>query len=149
MKTEIQGLHANSIEITKAPQNGSTELIDGKIYYKPNASYFGSDNFEYSVQDIHQAVSNNGKVFINVVGTNIPPVAGSDSFTTDEDTTITLTPLTNDSDSDGQIDPTTTALISEPSLGDIIVNSDGSMTYEPHADVNGTDTFNYLSLIHI
>ena len=95
------------------------------------------------MQDIHQAVSNNGKVFINVVGTNIPPVAGNDSFSTDEDTKITLTPLTNDSDSDGQIDATTTALVSEPSLGNITVNSDGSMTYEPHPDVNGTDTFDY------
>ena len=136
-------IDANSIAITKAPQNGSAELIDGKIYYRPNASYFGSDSFEYSVQDIHQAVSNNGEVFINVIGTNIPPVAGNDSFSTDEDTKVTLTPLTNDSDSDGQIDTTTVALVSEPGLGKITINSDGSMTYEPNPDVNGTDTFNY------
>jgi VCBS repeat-containing protein len=51
--------------------------------------------------------------------------------------------LANDADADG--DPLATVLVSGPASGSLVFNTDGSFTYTPHADFNGTDSFTYLA----
>jgi dipeptidyl aminopeptidase/acylaminoacyl peptidase len=74
----------------------------------------------------------------------VPPTAVSDSYDTDEDTTLTVAApgvLQNDTDADG--DTLTAALVSGPSNGTLMLNADGSFTYTPTANYNGTDRFTY------
>ena len=73
--------------------------------------------------------------------TNPGPTAIGDTFSTDEDTELTGTVATNDSDSDG--DSLTYAQSSAPANGSVTLNSDGSFTYNPNADFHGTDSFQY------
>ncbi|MCA9263946.1 MAG: tandem-95 repeat protein [Planctomycetales bacterium] len=52
--------------------------------------------------------------------------------------------LQNDTDPNGQ--DLTAALDQEPAHGEVVFNADGSFSYTPAADFNGTDTFTYLAV---
>lgn len=73
-----------------------------------------------------------------------PPVASADTYAVDEDGRLTASVpgiLGNDSDADSA--DLTVVLEEEPSLGALALNPNGSFTYTPQANVNGTDTFRY------
>ncbi len=75
---------------------------------------------------------------------NRPPVANPDSYVTNEDMPLHISApgvLGNDSDPDGN--PLTAVLVSGPSHGALNLNPDGSFTYTPTLNFNGTDTFTY------
>ena len=75
---------------------------------------------------------------------NNPPVATPDSYTTDEDVLLSITApgvLGNDVDQDG--DPLIALLVSNPIHGSLDLATDGSFTYTPDGDFNGSDSFNY------
>ena len=82
-------------------------------------------------------------VMINAV--NDDPVAEDDGVTTDEDVALTINAadlLSNDSDIDSA--NLTISSVSSPSNGTLVDNvGDGTYTYTPGADFNGTDTFMY------
>src|SRR5439155_6545925 len=80
-------------------------------------------------------------VTINVSGVNDPPIANDDSFTTDEDTALTGNALTNDTDADGDL--LTAGVVASPTNGVLTLNLDGSFTYSPNTNFNGTDSFTY------
>ncbi|MCK5527007.1 MAG: tandem-95 repeat protein, partial [Candidatus Latescibacteria bacterium] len=78
------------------------------------------------------------------VHANLPPVAVDDAYGVNEDGTLNVDApgvLSNDSDSDG--DALTAVWNSDPSDGALTLNADGSFTYTPNADFNGTDRFTY------
>jgi VCBS repeat-containing protein len=75
---------------------------------------------------------------------NHAPVAFDDSYGTDEDTPLTvptLGVLGNDVDSDGN--PLTAVKVTDPTNGDVTLNSDGSFTYMPDDGYSGSDSFTY------
>jgi Big-like domain-containing protein/FG-GAP repeat protein/K319-like protein len=77
-----------------------------------------------------------------VTVTNNPPVAVNDFVSTDEDTPITaIAVLVNDSDPDG--DTISISDFTQPSHGTTGSNGDGTLTYTPDADYNGSDSFTY------
>lgn len=71
---------------------------------------------------------------------NANPNPQPDTAVTDEDTPITIPVLANDTDPDG--DPLTVTGGSATS-GTVTVNPDGTITYTPNQDFNGTDTITY------
>ncbi len=72
---------------------------------------------------------------------NRKPKARRDSVTTEEDASLVIDVLANDSDRDG--DNLTIIAASDPTNGTVIVNEDGTITYIPDPDFNGTDQFTY------
>ncbi|MEO1786977.1 MAG: VCBS domain-containing protein, partial [Pseudomonadota bacterium] len=80
-------------------------------------------------------------VTVTVGATNDAPVAQDDSATTDEDAAVTIPVLANDSDADG--DSLSIATATEPANGAVTINPNGTITYTPDANFNGTDTFDY------
>jgi sugar lactone lactonase YvrE len=75
---------------------------------------------------------------------NTPPVAVDDGYATDEDTALNVEAqgvLGNDSDMDG--DPLAAVLDAGPVNGTLTLNGDGSFSYTPNANFNGTDMFSY------
>jgi len=74
---------------------------------------------------------------------NLPPVATDDTANTNEDTTITIDVAANDNDVDGNLDPSTAAVISGPSHGTAVGNSDDTITYTPNPNYFGSDSFTY------
>jgi VCBS repeat-containing protein len=73
---------------------------------------------------------------------NVAPAAQEDAYTTDEDTALTVAApglLANDAD----FDPLTAVLASGPAHGTLTLHADGSFTYLPAANFNGSDSFTY------
>ena len=138
--TDIDG---DPLTVTGAtdPANGSVVVnADGTITYTPDADFNGIDSFDYTISDGNGG-TDTATVIVTVLPANDPPVATNDSDTTDEDTPVTVAVLDNDTDIDG--DTLTVTDATDPANGSIVVNADGTITYTPNADFNGTDTFTY------
>ncbi len=75
---------------------------------------------------------------------NTPPVAVNNAYSTNEDTPLMVSApgvLGNDSDANGN--PLTALLVSGPSHGVLALNPNGSFTYTPTSNYNGSDSFTY------
>jgi large repetitive protein len=72
---------------------------------------------------------------------NRSPTASADNATTSEDVAVTIAVLANDNDPDG--DPLTPSIQDQAQHGTASVNGDGSITYTPAANYNGSDGFTY------
>lgn len=79
------------------------------------------------------------------VNLNSPPNAVADSYTTDEDTPLSIPAtgvLTNDTDADN--DSLSAAIVTPPSnAASFNLSADGSFNYTPSPDFNGVDSFTY------
>jgi gliding motility-associated-like protein len=120
--------------------NGTLVLNNnGTFTYTPNNGYLGTDSFTYTVCG-GPGLCDNATVTITVTE-SAPPVAEDDTFTTEEDTAVSGNVGTNDTEPDGS--PLTFVLITPPNNGDVVLNNDGTFTYTPGANFNGTDSFVY------
>jgi VCBS repeat-containing protein len=137
---------ALSAVLVSGPSHGSLALnADGSFKYTPALNYNGPDGFTYRTSD---GVAQSGvvSVALTVTPVNDAPTAAGDSYTVDEDGTLTVPApgvLGNDSDVDG--DALAAVLVSGASHGTLAVNADGSFQYTPNANYNGSDSFTYLA----
>jgi VCBS repeat-containing protein len=126
------------------PSHGTLALnANGSFTYTPAANFNGSDSFTYRATD-GALGSNLATVTLTVTAAGDAPTAADDTYTTDEDTALTAAApgvLGNDSDLDG--DSLSAVVDSGPAHGSLALNADGSFTYTPAADYNGTDSFTY------
>jgi YD repeat-containing protein/VCBS repeat-containing protein len=126
------------VTAVSAPANGSATIENGFIRYTPAPDFFGSDRFTYTIIDGQE--SSSAEVTITVRAVDDDPVAHDDQATTDEDQSLRIDVLANDSDRDRlglTIDSLTAAM-----HGTVVV--DGSaVRYTPAANHHGTDTFAY------
>ena len=133
-----------SVTTTSTPTNGSVIINgDNTITYTPDAQFFGSDSFTYDISD-GDGGTDTATVSVTIQPVNDLPDANDDNATTDEDTAITITVLSNDSDVDGDllsVDSATT-----PSNGTVNINPDDTITYTPNSNFNGNDAFSYTIL---
>ncbi len=75
---------------------------------------------------------------------NRAPVATADSYTTAQDTTLSVAApgvLGNDTDADG--DSLTAVKVSDPAHGTVTLGASGGVTYVPTAGYSGPDSFTY------
>jgi VCBS repeat-containing protein len=141
--TDANGDHLTAGNVTQ-PAHGTVGVnSDGSFTYVPNANYNGPDSFTYQAND-GQASSNTATVNLTVNAVNDAPVAANDSYTTAEDTALTVSApgvLANDTDVDSAV--LTAAVVANPAHGSLTLNSNGSFTYTPAANYNGADSFTY------
>ncbi|MEM5535922.1 Ig-like domain-containing protein, partial [Neptuniibacter pectenicola] len=64
-------------------------------------------------------------------------------FVTNEETPILIDLDDNDFDVDGDLDPASIVIQSNPGNGSVVVHGDGTVTYTPNSDFYGVDTFTY------
>ena len=82
---------------------------------------------------------------IAVTAVNDAPVAVNDTYSIAEDTTLVIGGpglLANDTDVDGDVLSVT--LVTGPSHGSLLLNTDGSFSYTPSLNYNGPDSFTYV-----
>src|SRR5262249_15238745 len=107
------------------------------------SNFNGVDSFTYKASD-GSLPSNLATVFLTVRPVNDAPVANGDSYTTNEDTTLTVSApgiLGNDSDVDSsRLGPAT---ITGPAHATLTLSVIGSSTYTPASNFNGLDSFTY------
>ncbi|MBF2026304.1 MAG: tandem-95 repeat protein, partial [Oscillatoriales cyanobacterium C42_A2020_001] len=140
--TAASGLTAT---LTTVTSNGALTLNpNGSFTYTPNSGFIGTDSFTYRTND-GSLNSGLATVTISVTGTtNTPPIAGNDTASGNEDTAINGNVLSNDGDPDGNT-PLSATVVAGPSSGALSLNPDGTFSYTPNANFNGTDTFTYLN----
>lgn len=133
-----------TVILASGPTNGVLALnSNGGFSYTPNTNFNGIDAFAYRAND-GVADSPVATVTITVSGANDAPIARNDQYSTLEDTELVITDpgvLANDSDPDG--DALTTILVSAPTNGVLVLNSNGSFNYSPNTNFNGSDVFTY------
>ncbi len=145
--SDVDGtLQSATLEIVGAPVNGTATVSAGIITYTPGTDFSGADSLTYRVQDDQAEFSNTATVTITVQAVNDNPLANNDTATTDEDTPVIISVLDNDSDLDGTLDSSSISIDSAPSSGSVTDNGDGTLTYTPAADSNGSDSFTYSVL---
>ena len=123
---------------------------DGTLTFTPNANDNGSVAFDYTVSD-----GNGGTDIGHVSGTvtpvNDPPVADDETFTVSEDGSVIIDVLLGDTDLDGdmlavtEIDGTAISVGSPVTIatGIVSLNADGTLTFTPNTNYNGTASFDY------
>jgi Bacterial Ig domain len=121
--------------------------VDGSFTYNPFANFNGDDTFTYFVTDGTTPEVGPVTVTIHVVPFDDPPVAQPESYTLDEDTSLTVgTPgvLQNDTDIDTAPAGLTAQIVTPPTHAQVFtLNPDGSFNYTPVANFFGKDTFTY------
>ncbi len=138
--TDVDGDALTYAAGSTAPAHGTVVVnSDGSFTYTPTANFNGSDSFTYAVSDGTATVERTMTVTVTPV--NDAPVASSGSFATAEDTAFSGNlPAATDVDGDAL---TYAAGSTAPAHGTVVVNSDGSFTYTPTANFNGSDSFTY------
>jgi VCBS repeat-containing protein len=126
------------------PSHGTLTLnANGSFTYTPDANYTGPDTFTYKASD-GSAQSNLAAVAITVTPVSDPPTATNDTYSTAEDTPLTVPApgvLSNDTDPDSST--LTAAVVTGPGHGTLTLNANGAFTYTPTANYTGPDTFTY------
>ena len=142
--TDVEGSALTAV-LDVGPANGTLTLnADGTFTYTPAANYNGNDTFTYHAND-GAGNSNIATVTITINPANDAPVAVNDAYTTSEDTPLTIA-LANSvlvNDTDVEASTLTAVLDAGPSNGTLTLNADGTFTYTPAANYNGSDSFTY------
>ena len=116
---------------------------NGTYTYTPAANYNGSDVFTYKLCDCDNDCST-ATVTITINPVNDTPVAVNDVNTTNEDTPVNGNAATNDTPSGDCAN--TWSLVGAnggAAHGTVTMNTDGTYTYTPAPNYNGSDVFTY------
>ncbi len=126
--------------VTQGANGTVVDNGDGTVTYTPNADFNGTDSFTYTVSDGNGG-TDTATVNVTVNPVNDAPAASGESIATNQDTAITASVLSNDSDPDG--DALSVASVTQGANGTVVVNGDNTVTYTPVAGFTGTDSFTY------
>ena len=125
--------------------HGSVKIVDGKIAYTPDAYWNGTEIFSYTVQDVSGATAT-AQATVNVLPKNDSPVAAADTATTDEDNSVTVHVLDNDTDvdMDREGDELLVDSVADVENGVAVISADHkTIDFTPSANWNGTEVFTY------
>ena len=134
----------STIVIAETALHGTITLgtNPGELKYTPNFGYAGNDSFKYNVADATGLRSNTSVVSIQV--SDQAPTANDDDLTINEDQTVTINVLANDTDPQNNINPASVTVVTAPLKGTATVNTvNGTVNYTPNADYYGSDSFIY------
>ena len=122
--------------------NGTIKLNrDDSVTYTPNQDYCGSDVYLVHLRDAF-GLETYGKATFNVACSNLRPTPQDDHVSTAQGTPVTISPLLNDTDPEG--DTLAFAGAYPPNHGTIVNNlAAGTVTYTPNAEYCGPDYFSY------
>lgn len=138
-------IDSTSVLIVAPPAHGiaSVDPTTGQITYTPAPGYFGADSFSYSVKDTLGATSNAATIAISV---HAHPVANNDTATTNQNTAVLVSELTNDTSSDGAtLNTATVQVATAASNGTTAIDpATGKITYTPNTGFVGSDSFTYI-----
>ncbi len=130
------------VAVTQGTSGGSVTINpDGTVNYDPTAGFTGVETFTYTVDDGNGGTQDTATVTMTVLAApNSPPVAVDDGVVVAEDASVTFQPGDNDTDADGDT-VIAAAIASGAANGVAVVNGNGTVTYTPDADFNGSDSF--------
>ena len=122
---------------------------NGNVTFTPNANWHGTDSTPYVVCDNGTplpVLCDTAMITIVVQPVNDAPTAIDDVATTNEEVMVPINVVGNDNDDidpNGNIDPTTVSIVTDPLNGTFNVLPTGVVEYTPALNFNGVDSFQY------
>ncbi|EGQ9422506.1 tandem-95 repeat protein [Vibrio parahaemolyticus] len=129
-----------SIQSASVPsEQGSVDIVDGKLVFTPAENFNGEATITYIVTD--GDLTDEAKVTVTVTPVNDSPVAVDDTVSTQEDTVVIIDVLPNDSDVDG--DKLSIQSASVPKEQGTVEVVDGKLVFTPAENFNGDAEITY------
>ncbi|ELB2963647.1 tandem-95 repeat protein [Vibrio parahaemolyticus] len=137
--SDVEG-DALSIQSASVPsEQGSVDIVDGKLVFTPAENFNGEATITYIVTD--GDLTDEAKVTVTVTPVNDSPVAVDDTTSIQEDTAVTIDVLSNDTDVDGDKLSIQSATVPEAQGKVEIV--DGKLAFTPAENFNGQAEITY------
>ncbi|WP_274060137.1 tandem-95 repeat protein [Vibrio parahaemolyticus] len=137
--SDVEG-DALSIQSASVPkEQGTVEVVDGKLVFTPAENFNGEATISYIVTD--GDLTDEAKVSVTVTPVNDSPVAVDDTTSIQEDTAVTIDVLTNDTDVDG--DKLSIESASVPKEQGTVEVVDGKLVFTPTENFNGDAEITY------
>ncbi|WP_235588292.1 tandem-95 repeat protein, partial [Vibrio parahaemolyticus] len=137
--SDVEG-DALSIQSASVPkEQGTVEVVDGKLVFTPAENFNGEATISYIVTD--GDLTDEAKVSVTVTPVNDSPVAVDDTTSIQEDTAVTIDVLTNDTDVDG--DKLSIESASVPKEQGTVEVVDGKLVFTPVENFNGHAEITY------
>ncbi|EJB8453786.1 tandem-95 repeat protein, partial [Vibrio parahaemolyticus] len=129
-----------SIQSASVPsEQGSVDIVDGKLVFTPAENFNGEATITYIVTD--GDLTDEAKVTVTVTPVNDSPVAVDDTTSIQEDTAVTIDVLPNDSDVDG--DKLSIESASVPKEQGTVEVVNGKLVFTPAENFNGDVEITY------
>ncbi|MFW1421694.1 tandem-95 repeat protein, partial [Vibrio parahaemolyticus] len=129
-----------SIQSASVPsEQGSVDIVDGKLVFTPAENFNGEATITYIVTD--GDLTDEANVTVTVTPVNDSPVAVDDTVSTQEDTVVIIDVLPNDSDVDG--DKLSIESASVPKEQGTVEVVDGKLVFTPAENFNGDAEITY------
>ncbi|TOF46054.1 RTX toxin, partial [Vibrio parahaemolyticus] len=137
--SDVEG-DALSIQSASVPsEQGSVDIVDGKLVFTPAENFNGEATITYIVTD--GDLTDEAKVTVTVTPVNDSPVAVDDTTSIQEDTAVTIDALPNDTDADG--DKLSIESASVPKEQGTVEVVDGKLVFTPAENFNGDAEITY------
>ena len=145
------------VSVLDEPKNVDGDIV-GNLYWSPDGKFVYNPprhieapgpevvTFDYALSDDGFVLCDSTTtVTITIAHINDCPVAVNDSIEFDASSPITITKdlIVNDFDIDSDIDSTSIEIIRNPDFGEVIVNNDGTITYNFDNSPTNFDTLIY------
>jgi hypothetical protein len=164
--TDIDGTIA-TVTVTSLPpasegvlylSDGTTPVVAGtpitaaqaaSLIFTPAANFNGTVTIPFTVTDNDGGTSAPANEVITVTPVNDAPTAVANSYTTNEDTSVSGNVLTDDTgagtdfDIDGDSITAVAGTFATAQGGTVTLAANGTFTYTPAANFNGSDSFSY------
>src|SRR5438445_242672 len=131
----------DSLTITSVTATNGTAVIVGgtNVVFTPATNFNGTATIGYAISDGNGG-TNSALITVTVSAVNDAPVAVDDNASTAEDVPVTISPLDNDSDVDG--DSLTITSVTATN-GTAVIVGGTNVVFTPATNFNGTATIGY------
>ncbi|WP_411912790.1 tandem-95 repeat protein, partial [Vibrio sp. Vb5032] len=120
-------------------EQGIVEIIDGKLVFTPAENFNGNATISYTISD--GELEDEAQVSVTVNSVNDAPIASNDTTITEEDSSVTVDVLPNDTDIDG--DELSIQSASVPSDQGTVEIVDGKLVFTPAENFHGDAEITY------
>lgn len=147
----IYTLNASDVDKDDTLKYGATNYPDWMVFNRSTGVLTGTPrNDDVGVHSVTLTVTDSANATveqtftITVENVNDVPDVQNDIASVDEDNSVAIDILANDSDVDSKLNPASVMIVTPPTQGQTSLNTaNGVITYTPNENINGTDTFSY------
>ncbi|MFH4400599.1 tandem-95 repeat protein [Vibrio diabolicus] len=137
--SDIEGDDLSITSASVSEKQGIVEIVDGKLVFTPAENFNGNATISYTISD--GELEDEAQVSVTVNSVNDAPIALNDATITEEDTSVTIDVLPNDTDIDG--DALSIESASVPSDQGQVEIIDGKLVFTPTENFNGDAEITY------
>ncbi|WP_434635277.1 tandem-95 repeat protein [Vibrio sp. SCSIO 43086] len=137
--SDIEGDDLTITSASVSEEQGIVEIVDGKLVFTPAENFNGNATISYTISD--GELEDEAQVSVTVNSVNDAPIAFNDATITEEDTSVTIDVLPNDTDIDG--DTLSIESASVPSDQGQVEIIDGKLVFTPTENFNGDAEITY------